>query len=335
MRLPEDLLAALEQETAQANFSRLTQAASQFSQQYRAGDFSAPPIKTEIQRAAYMAVRLPATYAATWHVFSEVRRLAPDSAVHSILDLGAGPGTAVHAAAEIFPGLGQATLVESDSAWLAAGQRIAEQCSSPALQSARWILGDLRRNESRDNLPTTPDLVVIAYALGELHHSEATGLVVKMWELCAKFLVIIEPGTTRGFSVVNATRSALIAQGARLLAPCPHQGPCPMAVSGDWCHFSQRLERTALHRRLKGGDLGYEDEKFSYVVASKVDAAQAPARIVRHPQKHSGHVKLTLCTPQGLEARTVTRSQKQSYKQARQADWGNAWGDASNDPRKD
>jgi ribosomal protein RSM22 (predicted rRNA methylase) len=93
----------------------------------------------------------------------------------------------------------------------------------------------------------------------------------------------------------------------------------------DWCHFSERLERSAAHRRLKGAELGYEDEKFSYVVASKLPARKAAARIVRHPQQSKGHVDLQLCAPGGLRNQTVTRSQRQEYKQARRAKWGDEW----------
>ena len=99
-----------------------------------------------------------------------------------------------------------------------------------------------------------------------------------------------------------------------------------MSAAGDWCHFSQRVERTSQHRQLKGGSLGYEDEKFSYLVVARQNVAAWGARIVRHPGKHSGHVQLALCTPEGrLEARTVTRSSKQAYKLARKTEWGDAW----------
>ena len=99
-----------------------------------------------------------------------------------------------------------------------------------------------------------------------------------------------------------------------------------MAAAGDWCHFSQRVERTSQHRQLKGGALGYEDEKFSYLVAARIDAPSAAARIVRHPGKHSGHVQLVLCTTEGkIENRTVTRSNKKAYKRARKAEWGDLW----------
>jgi len=65
--------------------------------------------------------------------------------------------------------------------------------------------------------------------------------------------------------------------------------------------FSQRLQRTAEHRQLKGGSLGYEDEKFSYLIASRAALNPASARIVRHPRKHIGFLHLNLCTPAGLQ----------------------------------
>ena len=93
----------------------------------------------------------------------------------------------------------------------------------------------------------------------------------------------------------------------------------------DWCHFSERLERSSLHRRLKSGELGYEDEKFSYVVASRLAARKAAARIVRHPAARKGYVELQLCAPDGLRKETVTRSQGEEYKRARKAEWGEEW----------
>jgi ribosomal protein RSM22 (predicted rRNA methylase) len=105
-----------------------------------------------------------------------------------------------------------------------------------------------------------------------------------------------------------------------------------MAAAGDWCHFAQRVERTSRHRQLKGGTLGYEDEKFSYLVASRKPSETVPPRILRHPGKHSGHVQLELCMPDGhAERRTITRSNKQAYRLARKATWGDAWDDANGD----
>jgi ribosomal protein RSM22 (predicted rRNA methylase) len=369
MRLPPELLAAIQQETGRIERRNLAQSAAQLSEHYKAADFSTAAVTNEAQRAAYLAVRMPATYAAIRRVLaeipfhippleitlpapqaeirqrapaeiqlpappSEITLPAPQAEIKSLLDIGAGPGTALFAAAEEFP-LQRATLIEVDTEWLALGKRLAAQSPLPAVQSAQWTRQDLRSGFSC----SPHDLVVVSYTLGELPPSAADSVLRKAWSCTGKFLVIIEPGTPRGFAAINSARSALIANAARIVAPCPHQSACPMAAAGDWCHFSQRVERTSLHRQLKGGTLGYEDEKFSYVIAVKPEIAngqnsQSYSRIVRHPGKHSGHIQLTLCTPQGLiENRTVARSSKAAYKAARKAEWGDSWPELPDDAR--
>jgi ribosomal protein RSM22 (predicted rRNA methylase) len=319
MRLPAELLDAIQQETEKVDRRKLVQATAQLTERYKAADFSSPAVATEAHRAAYLAVRLPATYAAISRVFAEINLRAPQVEITSLLDLGAGPGTALFAASEEFASLQHATLVEADAEWIALGKRL---MAEPESLKVQWSKQDLRSGLSCE----PHDLVVISYTLGELPQAAAEAVLNKAWKCAVKFLVVIEPGTRRGFAAINSARSALIANAAVILAPCPHHFTCPMATAGDWCHFSQRVERTSQHRQLKGGDLGYEDEKFSYVVAAKTAVAPAGSRIVRHPGKHSGHVQLALCTSQGgIENRTVTRSSKEAYRRARKAEWGDVW----------
>jgi ribosomal protein RSM22 (predicted rRNA methylase) len=322
MRLSAELQDAIQRETEKVDRRKLAQATAQLTEHYKAADFSTPAVASEAHRAAYLAVRLPATYAAICRVFAEIKLRAPQQEIASLLDLGAGPGTALFAAAEQFPQLQQATLIESDSAWIAVGKRLAEQSESLVVQQAQWLKQDLRSGLSCEK----HDVVVISYTLGELPQAASEAVLNKAWKCAGKFLVVIEPGTRRGFAAINAARSAMHANAAAILAPCPHHFACPMAAAGDWCHFSQRVERTSQHRQLKGGALGYEDEKFSYLVAAKSSAQSTGARIVRHPGKHSGHVKLALCTAEGkIENRTITRSSKEAYKRARKAEWGDLW----------
>lgn len=322
MRLPQHLMDSIQVETGKIERRRLAQAVAQLSESYKSGDFSIPAISNEAQRAAYLAVRFPATYAANQRVFSELQLRAPQAQITSLLDLGAGPGTALFAVGETFSTLQQATLIEADDRWLTLGKNLAEQSPLAAVRRAEWRKLDLRSGF----FCAEHDLVVISYVLGELAPAAAEAIVRKAWVCARQFLVIMEPGTPRGFAAINAARSALIAGGADLLAPCPHKYACPMALADDWCHFSQRVERTSQHRQLKGGSLGYEDEKFSYVIACRQNLAVEGARIVRHPGKHSGHIQLALCTPAGhIETRTVTRSNKQAFRLARKAEWGSLW----------
>jgi ribosomal protein RSM22 (predicted rRNA methylase) len=314
--LSQILRQAIEQEVEGLDRRRLSRAAEQITSDYNGGNFGVALTSAEA-RAAYLITRLPATYAACESVFAEVARRMPEFAPLSLLDLGAGPGTSAWAATEFWPSLRDVALVEGNREFVELGKRLA--ASSDAMRSANWKVADL---SSQEELPSA-DVVVISYAIGEL--KKPTTLVERAWNAAKQMLVIIEPGTPRNFGPLAQIRRELIAAGAHIIAPCPHHLECPMAVANDWCHFSVRLERTAEHRRMKGGALGYEDEKFSYVVFSKQQVGQAETRIVRHPMTHSGYIRLTLCTPEGLQPKTVTRSQKQAFRAARRAKWGDEW----------
>jgi len=321
MTIPTELRAAIDEQIAKVNPAELIRAARELSNRYRAGQQCASVLSMEAARAAYVVTRMPATFAATRRALAEIAGRLPIT-VRSVLDLGSGPGTVAWAAVESFTDIEQITVVERDAGFIEIGRQMAGHSTHAALQRANWIRGDMREYGVFGEY----DLVVSSYAVGELGSEAYTAeLARRMWKLARMAVVVIEPGTPNGFQHVLAARTALIEAGAKLVAPCPHEKQCPMAAAGDWCHFAQRLERSAEHRRAKGGELGYEDEKFSYVSGVKVDADQAAARIVRHPMRHSGHVQLTLCAPGGLVKRTVTKSQKDKWSEARQAKWGDAW----------
>ena len=59
---------------------------------------------------------MPATYAAVTASLNALREIAPGFAPKSLLDVGAGPGTASWAAAEAFPSLQAFALLDANSA---------------------------------------------------------------------------------------------------------------------------------------------------------------------------------------------------------------------------
>jgi ribosomal protein RSM22 (predicted rRNA methylase) len=319
-RLPAELRAALEH--AASNTRGLAEAAAGLSEDYRQPRRDNRRfVRSAARRNAYLTTRLPATFAAVCAALDELRARGPQAQIASLLDLGAGPGTALWAAGEILPALQRATLIEADADFIAAGRELAQHSTREAVRRAVWEQSDLRAAHA---LPPR-DLVVISYALNELDAPAQTALIQRAWPAAAQFLVIVEPGTKQGFANILQARELLLSLGANIAAPCPHAGACPLAAQEDWCHFAQRLERTAQHRRAKSGELGYEDEKFSYLIASRQPAEPAPARILRHPLKLKGHVKLSLCAPEGLRQQVVTAKIKEDYKNARKAAWGDGW----------
>ena len=106
---------------------------------------------------------------------------------------------------------------------------------------------------------------------------------------------------------------------------------------GDWCHFGARLQRSALHRQVKGAELSHEDEKFSYVAAVRPGtgaASDLPAgRVVRRPQQRKGLVTLDLCARDGSSRRElVSKSKGEAYRRARKTSWGERWDRAADYP---
>ncbi len=322
MRIPEQLRRAVESVT-EAKGVGLERAARDISEGYRGEDFRAPILRTVEHRLAYLMVRMPATYGACWRALSETANAVPGFEPETLLDLGSGPGTMAWAADEVFPSISSATLVERDWQFAEIGKKLAMESNKPALSAATWIAADASSTWEAEDA----DLVTISYMIGELRQEQALKLIQRAWEKTKQVLVIVEPGTKRGFGTIDGIRTQMIAAGAKIAAPCPHENVCPMAEIGDWCHFSQRVERTSSHRTMKQGELGYEDEKFSYVAFSKIDFERPQARIVRHPVYRPKQVQLSLCTADGLRQKLVTKSQGESYKRGKKADWGDGFND--------
>ncbi|HXA50363.1 MAG TPA: small ribosomal subunit Rsm22 family protein, partial [Candidatus Acidoferrum sp.] len=164
------------------------------------------------------------------------------------------------------------------------------------------------------------DLVIAAYSLGEIE----ADLVARLWAAARVALMVIEPGTPRGAAGITTIREQLLSLGAHMAAPCPAAMPCPLREP-DWCHFAARVERTSMHRRLKNAELGYEDEKFSYVAVVREPLALTGARVLRHPQHRPGLIELELCTAEGPLHERATKRDKDRFRAARKAGWGSRY----------
>ncbi|TPJ08666.1 methyltransferase type 11 [Mesorhizobium sp. B2-7-3] len=319
MELPAALRQGVDRLLEKVALPDLKQAAKTLSDRYRAelrdGRLH---MAQDMAVKAYLATRMPATYAAVRASLDALAEARPDFAPATLLDVGAGPGTVLWATSDLWPELELATLLEAS----AAVRKVGETLAADAITARTvWRAGDVTTDIA--DLQSA-DLVTCAYVLDEIAPAALPKMVDRLWQLTKDTLLIVEPGTPAGWLRILAVRAQLIAAGAHVLAPCPHDAPCPLNPP-DWCHFSRRVARSRLHRLAKEAEVPWEDEKFIYVAASRQPAAFHAARIVAPPKSGSGKVVLKLCEANGSAGeRLFTKRDGDAFKVARRADWGDA-----------
>ncbi|KAG6813991.1 hypothetical protein H0H92_004484 [Tricholoma furcatifolium] len=140
-------------------------------------------------------------------------------------------------------------------------------------------------------------IALSSFMLSSLRTGELRkALVQDMWESGAHIMVLIDHNTTEGFEAIAQARQVLLRmgrkeledvevensktlkdvaahssliRGSHVVAPCPHDGVCPLyhsASSRLVCGFSQRLQRPSFVRKTKHSGVGHEDIEYSYVV---------------------------------------------------------------------
>ena len=315
--LPAELKAALETKLQGLSRNDAAARAAVISKTYRDGGGSGA-IKTEADALAYALARMPATYAAVTSSLNALCEIASDFAPKSLLDVGAGPGTATWAAAEAFSSLQSFALLDANSTLRALALDLGQ--TSTRLREMAY-----RRGEAGTVLADAEpaDLVVASYMIGELGDADRNALAELMWAKTRHVLLVVEPGTPAGYARIIALRDRLVASGAHVAAPCPHNDRCPLAAP-DWCHFTQRLPRLRAHKQIKAAELPFEDEKFSYVALTRAPAAAYAARVLAQPVVTKIEVTAKLCTPDGLAITKVPRRAKAEFAAARRWRWGDA-----------
>ena len=315
--LPPDLKAALARKSEGLSRVDAAKRAGAISESYRGGGTSAP-IRTERDALAYALARMPATYAAIAASLHALREQRPDFVPATLLDVGAGPATASWAAAQAFDSLTNFAAIDANAALRALA---CDTVEGSRLASLHYVQSDVFAGL---DAMKSADLVIASYVINELAEAERDALADLMWQKTRDTLLVVEPGTPSGYERILALRARLIAQGAHVIAPCPHDLSCPLHKP-DWCHFAQRLARSRAHKQIKGAELPFEDEKFSYVVLTREAVASRPARILAPSQVTKADMRLKLCQPDGrVSIASVPRRDRSAYARVRRLGWGDA-----------
>eukprot|EP00931_Biecheleriopsis_adriatica_P049982 TRINITY_DN28923_c0_g1_i1.p1 TRINITY_DN28923_c0_g1~~TRINITY_DN28923_c0_g1_i1.p1 ORF type:complete len:574 (+),score=99.47 TRINITY_DN28923_c0_g1_i1:27-1724(+) len=294
----------------------------------------------------YLAHRYPATWSVNFRVLFELARRAPDFLPRRVMDYGAGPAPGLTAVQEIWPGVMEyATAVEPSDTMTQLGKYLTADLEMPDIHWQRCLY---------DTVDEQMDLIIASYVQMEVKGQQSRDALVKqLWSRLRPggVLVLIEPGTPTGFRFMHHTRELLISRvgpdNFHFVAPCPHEGMCPVALTGkDWCHFAQRVRRTPHRVYNKGSTRRFmEEEKFSFLCIRRSPGPRSKYRCEAHaPTAHEktyfwprimfpvikagGHTLVDVCSaPQNFERLTVSKSKAHSfgYRWSRQAMWGDLW----------
>ncbi len=323
--LPSALRAAIDAVATGVPLRELREAAARLSGAYRESTRKRSVYLqrlSDIDRLAYVTTRMPSTYASIRMVLLEFRERCPTLEVGSLLDVGSGPATGLWATSSVFSELSRATLVEPVSGMRELGNRLLSGSLIRERVNVTWA-----PTTSEQLVVASPfDVVLAAYVTNELPSPKLELFLDTMWDACRHAVLLVEPGSPAGFERIIAARAHLMARGATIVAPCPHADVCPLLDEDvDWCHFAARLNRTSLQRRLKGGTLAYEDEPYSYVIATREIGERVAGRVIRRPRTRSGQVFVRVCAGDGVKDKTITRRQGPIYHLARKLRWGDSW----------
>lgn len=315
MELPIPLKEKLEQEIEKIELKKLKQSAQDISEKYRdksLNKMSTRLITSKEDAVAYAVSRMPATYGAVYSALEHSLEMMPNERITSLLDVGAGTGTATWAVNELLD-VESNICVENEDYMLNLGKILMKN----VIDNVQWI----KKNIITDNIEQKADLVISSYVLNEIKTENRNQILEKLWNSARKLLLIIEPGTPEGYNQIKEIRDYFIKKGANIVAPCAHEKECKISKD-DWCAFSCRVSRTKVHKMLKEGDAPYEDEKFSYIAISKTKTEKVN-RILRHPKIENGRITLKLCTTEGnIEEKTITKKEKEKFKIAKKLNNG-------------
>lgn len=311
------------------------------------------PIKVEYKPAqcvSYLHCRMPYTYHVGQRISMEIAKKIPDFKPDSILDYGAGLGSCIWAAHDVFTDATRLAAVEPNKDMRRLGKFLTTM--GKLKKEILWV-------ESLTMIPGTGsdrgkfDLIFLSHVLQELSTAKIRQLLIDT--LYSRLnengiLVVIEPGSPKGFRFIYDLRRWVIEkprEDASIVAPCPHHMECPLASQrNSWCHFSQlsyKWSRDIFPKLPKQKDI--HNEKFCYLVIKKgktpnvefkteeeteIDQEKSYFwdRIIRPVIKKQKHHIMDLCTTKGkLERRIIAKSHGTlgGFKSSKYLNWGDLW----------
>jgi ribosomal protein RSM22 (predicted rRNA methylase) len=322
--IPKHLEAAIATMLESIDIKQLVKRAEVLHYRYMHGDKGDKQsyVHTYSEALAYLALRVPATYAQIFGAFSAVKEISRSTwEPKKLLDIGSGPGTGVWAAHAIWPGLETATCIDVNKDFLLQGNTLVQEMELPV--DISWKQHDVTSGIQEVKLY---DIVLVANVLNELTVAQRMRLLEQAFDRCKGVVVILEPGTQVGNDIVQAAAR----QFAKEYMIAPYVQNRFVSDPKTWIHFVQRFNRPEFARRIRqhmrdsqlmASD--FEDAKYTYVAIAKLPSADTSwGRVIGPTKIQKGFLEIPILTATGIVQQKVLKRHKTHYQFAKSMRWG-------------
>lgn len=268
-------------------------------------------VSNQNQALSYVSSRMPETSVIIDSVLNKINKLVDiKEEIKSVLDLGSGTGSALWALENYVNNI-EVFAVEKQESMIKYSKELSKNLSL----NISYIQEDVL-SEKIEKLNCT-DLVLESFMLNEMNEKDRKQTLDLMIKKANKYIVLIEPGTPVSYKKMMEDRKYLLSKNLNIILPCMHNKNCPL--KDDYCNFTVRVNRTKTLKQIKSGSLGYEDEKYFYLVFSKEDKLKEfNSTVIRKPVYRKSCVDLKLCKNDAtIQNTTITKNNKQTYAEAK------------------
>nr|XP_019047204.1 3-methyl-2-oxobutanoate hydroxymethyltransferase [Kwoniella bestiolae CBS 10118]OCF26134.1 3-methyl-2-oxobutanoate hydroxymethyltransferase [Kwoniella bestiolae CBS 10118] len=267
--------------TLRQSYLDLPSSPSQKTREEKVDHRSSKPRKTVESELAKAAGILPGEYGVIRNILEEMdrrlgtgwlERVTQEGEITEVVEFSGGLGAGLWATVETLKDTSSAEnlriqLVHSSRHGLDLAKKITEDIPEQA--------AEILYNRKHHSYPSPPALALSTFLLSTLptQPSQQSHLL-QLLSLNSPYIILVDRSTPAGWQAISHARSFLLDQSTpenplHVIAPCPHDGVCPLASTDDKCSFSQRLQRPSFVRKTKHSSRGEEDTGYCYVVLAR------------------------------------------------------------------
>ncbi|RXK34662.1 3-methyl-2-oxobutanoate hydroxymethyltransferase [Tremella mesenterica] len=234
---------------------------------------------------AKVAAILPGQYAVVRNILNELdKRLESGWMDGPVIDVSGGSGAGIWATMDYRDQLGlkdmEYQLVHASKHGRDLAKRLVNNPNTMRTSNETSESGLPGNTKFLFTMKPSPELLSKVFVMSTFHLSTLPTVssrkvhIRQLLSLSSSYIILVDRANPAGWEAISSARTQLLSLSTpenplHVIAPCPHDGPCPLVGLRDICGFSQRLQRPSFVRKTKHSKRGDEDVGYTYLVIGR------------------------------------------------------------------